>query len=127
MGRKTEYAIILPMANSIEGLNIAREGMIEDAVFPVLDALMLLEDAGSDRGVSIGQINNTIRKFNLDEEAKTGMGMGVEALDRMVDEGDVMLIETPVDRTKNGHIIGTPDWKARTYRLVEPPSAAIEY
>jgi hypothetical protein len=105
------------MANSIEGLNTERESMIEDAIFPVMDAMMILEDATNGRGVTIGQINNVIREFDLDGGLKTGMGMVVEALDQMETEGDVICIETRVNPINNKHVIGRSDWKALSYRL----------
>jgi predicted metal-dependent phosphoesterase TrpH len=91
--------------------------MIEEAVFPVMEALMLSEDATSERGVTIGQINNAIREFGLDEESKTGMGMVAEALDQMEEEGDVVSIEHPIDPTKNGRPIGRKGGVSLTYRL----------
>ena len=109
------------MANSFEGMNTERAALIEEAVFPVLDALMLLEGAESEEGVSLGEINAKVLEIGSQYERQhTGMGLIPEALDQLEEEGDVVSLEAPVSSSRNGHMIGRTDWKTFRYRLITP-------
>lgn len=118
---------MLFMAASLETLNLdgERAAMIEEAMLPVIDALSILDTGEKSEGVSLGAINEIVRKLYPD--GKFGMGIVPTVLDELETAGVVICIQNPVDPKTNGHIIGTPDWNTQTYRFAEPPGTAIKH
>lgn len=106
------------MANHFEALNAERQALVEDAMGPVFDALFDL-DNGQREGVSLGDINNRVRETHPGRDF--GMGIIPTALDVWESEGEVTCIEIPVSPSKNGHMIGKPEWKTLAYQIKEPP------
>ena len=112
---------MLSMARSLE---TAGQSMFEQAMHPVMDALVSLDDRQNNEGVSQGAINEEVRRLYPDR--KLGMGIIPTALDALEEEGVVTCIETPVDPSKNGHIIGVPTWKSLGYHVAEPPPGFLQ-
>ncbi len=107
---------MLSMARSPETTG---QSMFEQAMRPVMDALVSLGDEQNSEGVSQGAINKEVRRLYPDR--KLGMGIIPTALDALEEKGAVTCIETPIDPSKNGHTIGVPTWKSLGYHVAEPP------
>jgi hypothetical protein len=108
----------------ISRLETVRESMIEEAISPVMDALVSLDDGQNSEGVSQGAINKEVRRLYPDR--KLGMGIIPTALDALEEKGAVTCIETPIDPSKNGHTIGVPTWKSLGYHVAESPPGFLQ-
>ena len=102
----------------LETLSTERRAMVEKAMFPVVDAMLRVDDSQNREGVSDGTINNVVHRLYPDEDF--GPGIIPTAVDALVADRALLSVETPLSPTENNQTIGRDDWVTIGYHLAGP-------